>query len=35
MAHLEGAGEIELADLLADRLDDLRPAMSGIDAPQT
>ena len=34
MAHLEGAGEIELADLLADRLDDLRPAMAGIDAPQ-
>src|SRR4029078_9079111 len=35
MAHLEAAGEIELADLLADRLDDLGPAMPGIDTPQT
>ena len=35
MTHLEGAGEVELADLLADRLDDLRPAMAGVDAPQS
>src|SRR5215831_13816957 len=34
MAHLKGAGEIELADLLAHGLDDLGPAMAGIDAPQ-
>jgi hypothetical protein len=34
MAHLKGAGEIELANLLADRFDDLRPAMTGVDAPQ-
>ena len=34
MTHLEAAGEIELADLLAHGLDDLRPAMTGIDAPQ-
>ena len=34
MTHLEAAGEVELADLLADRLDDLRPAVTGIDAPQ-
>ena len=34
VAHLKGAGEIELANLLADRFDDLRPAMAGIDAPQ-
>src|SRR6516162_3383014 len=34
MAHLEGAGEIELADLLAYGLDDLGPAMAGIYAPQ-
>src|SRR5262245_156080 len=35
MAHLERAREIELADLLADSLDDLGTAMTGIDAPQT
>src|SRR3990170_3833366 len=35
MAQLEGAGEIELANLLANGLDDLRPAMAGIDAPQS
>jgi hypothetical protein len=35
MAHLETAGKIELANLLADCLDDLRPAMTGIDAPQS
>src|SRR5262249_33368325 len=34
MAHLEAAGEIELADLLAHGLDDLGPAMTGIHAPQ-
>src|SRR6478609_3710124 len=35
MTHLEGPGEIELADLLAHRLDDLRSAMAGVDAPQS
>src|SRR5215471_17643216 len=34
MAHLEAAGEIELANLLPHSLDDLRSAMTGIDAPQ-
>ena len=34
VAHLEGSGEIELANLLADGLDDPRPAMSGVNAPQ-
>src|SRR4029079_1845666 len=34
MAHLEAAGEIELADLLADSLEDLGTAMTVIDAPQ-
>src|SRR5262245_22156154 len=34
VAHLEGAGKIELANLLADRFDDLRPAMTCVNAPQ-
>src|SRR5690348_4711300 len=34
MPQLERAGEIELARLAANRLDDLRPAVSGVDAPQ-
>jgi TetR/AcrR family transcriptional regulator len=32
--HLEGGGIVELGDLLLHRLDDFRPAMAGIDAPQ-
>src|SRR5262249_55049827 len=35
MSHLEIAGEVELANLLAHSLDDLRPAMTGIHAPQS
>ena len=34
MADLEGRRVVELADLIGDRLDDLRPAVAGIDAPQ-
>ena len=34
MAHLEGRRVVELARLVGDRLDDLRPAVAGIDAPQ-
>ena len=34
MAHLEGRREVELGGLLLDRLDDLRPAVAGVDAPQ-
>ena len=34
MAHLEGRRVVELAHLLGDRLDDLRPAVAGIDAPE-
>ncbi len=33
MAERERGGEIELARLLADRLDDARPAVAGVDAP--
>src|SRR5260370_96345 len=33
MAKRERGGEIELARLLADRLDDARPAVAGVDAP--
>ena len=35
MTHLKGSGEIELANLLADRLDDLRLAMACVDTPQS
>ena len=31
--HLEYAGKVERTGLLADRLDDLRPAVPGVDAP--
>ena len=33
VAHLECAGEVELIELPADRLGDLRPPMSAVDAP--
>src|SRR5690606_1397353 len=34
VAHLERGREIELRRLLADRLDDPRPAVAGVDAPE-
>ena len=34
MAHLEGRGVVELADLRRNRLGDLLAAVAGIDAPQ-
>ena len=34
MAHLEGRRVVEFGDLPLDGLDDLRPAMAGIHAPQ-
>ncbi len=34
MAHLEGRRVVELFHLVGDRLDDLRAAVAGIDAPQ-
>jgi len=35
MAHLEGRRIVELGRLVLDRLGDLRPAVAGIDAPET
>jgi hypothetical protein len=34
VAHVEAGGEVHLAGLAADRLDDLRTVMAGVDAPQ-
>ena len=34
MAHLEGRRIIQFAGLLADRLDDLRAVVAGVDTPQ-
>ena len=34
VAHLERRREVHLGRLLGDRLDDLRPAVAGVDAPQ-
>src|SRR5690606_33042362 len=34
VAHLERGREVELRRLLADRLDDPRPAVAGVDAPE-
>jgi hypothetical protein len=35
MAHVEGRREVHLRNLLLHRGDDLRPAMAGVDAPET